>query len=114
MTHLWKTSETYIFDMPEQRIMDVYGKNVRHPLAPYLKILNPKVTHVRFDEKYAAVLVDVDIPKYPDSHPYFTPDDLHTLLETYMAYSNMSYREIADWYKERTVNINDKDELVEN
>lgn len=89
--------------MPEQRIMGVYGKNVRYPLAPYLKILNPKVTHVRFHDKYAAVLVDVDIPKYADKYPYFTSDDINTLLETYMAYANMSYEEIANWYRERAV-----------
>ncbi len=112
MTHLWKTSETFVFDMPEQRIMDVYGKNVRYPLAPYLKTLNPKVSHVRFDETQAGVLIEVEIPKYPESHPYFTPDDRHTLLETYMAYANMSYQEIADWYKERTVEINGKKELL--
>lgn len=112
MTHLWKTSETYVFDMPEQRIMDVYGKNVRCPLAPYLKILNPKISEVKFDEKYAAVLVEIGIPKYPDQRPYFNSDDTAQLLETYMAYANMSLQEIMDWYKERTVNINDKDELV--
>lgn len=99
MTHLWKTTETYIFDMPEQRIMDVYGKNVRCPLAPYLKALNPKITHVRFDERYAGVLIDIEIPKYPESHPYFTSEDSGTLLETYMAYANMSLQEIMDWYK---------------
>jgi len=112
MTHLWKTSETYVFDMPEQRIMDVYGKNVRYPLAPYLKILNPKVSHVRFDETQAGVLIEIGIPKYPETHPHFSSDEVSTLLETYMAYANMSYEEIRDWYKERTVNVNEKDELL--
>lgn len=112
MTHLWKTTETYIFDMPEQRIMDVYGKNVRHPLEPYLKTLNPKVTNVRFDEKFPGVLIDIEIPKYPDSYPYFTAEDSSMLLQTYMAYANMSYDEIHDWYRNRTVKINDEDELV--
>jgi len=100
MTHLWKTSETYIFDMPEVRIMDVYGKSVRHPLKPYLMKLNPKVTNVRFCEDGHATLIDIGIPKYPDEHPYFTSDDSHALLVSYMDYANMSYEEIHAWYKD--------------
>ena len=81
--------------------MDVYGKSVRHPLKAYLKILNPKITDVRFCEDGPGVYIDVAIPKYPDEHPYFNQDDVLQLLETYMAYANMSYQEISAWYEER-------------
>ncbi len=106
MTHMWLHKEVYHFDMPEQRIMDVYGKNVRHSLRVYLKLENPKVTDVQFDEHYAGVNVIVEVPKYPEGgHPYFTPEDRKQLLTTYMDYANMSYAELTEWWQSKIVKV---------
>jgi len=99
MTHMWKSQEVYTFDMPEQRIGDVYVKNARFKLWPYLRAHNPKITKLRFDEQFPGLHIEVDVPKYPESYPYFTKDDSKMLLESYMDYANMTLEEIQAWYK---------------
>lgn len=94
MTNLWKSSEIYTFDIPPQRINDVCGKNAYCSLATYLRLRNPKITDVRFDPKYPLVHVEVAVPKYPKERPYFTNQDTHLLLETYMEYANMQLEEL--------------------
>jgi len=99
MTHLWKSEEKYTFDMPYPRIDDVYGKNARYPLGPYIKAHVPKVSKVEFDATMPGVHVTVGVPKYPESYPFFTDSDVKTLLDSYMNYANMSNEEIQAWYK---------------
>lgn len=104
MTHLWKSSQTYTFDIPPNRTDDIYGKNTWHSLRAYIISNNPKVTDVRFDDRYPLVHIDVDQAKHCD-HPYFTSDDIKHLLETYMTYANYSYKEIREWYTENSTPI---------
>mgnify|MGYP001819105703 CR=1 FL=1 len=99
MTHLWKSEETYTFDMPIPRIEDVYVKNAYAPLAPYIKYYNPKVSKVEFDTTMPGVHVTVPIPKYPEERPHFGSEDVQKLLETYMDYANMTREEITNWYR---------------
>ena len=98
---MWKSKEEYLFDMPGSRIDDVYGKNARLPLWPYIKIHNPKVTKIFFDARSPGLHVEIGIPKYPKEYPYFTPEDTNKLLKTYMDYANMSHDELAEWYKQQ-------------
>ena len=104
MTHLWKSEEKYTFDMPGPRIEDVYGKNAMFPLEPYLKVHNPKVSEIKFDSKYPLVHVIVAVPKYPESYPFFTDEDVKTLLDSYMNYANATGEEIQAWYKTKSTN----------
>lgn len=99
MTHLWKSEEKYTFDMPIPRIEDVYVKNAFAPLGPYLKYHNPKVTKVEFDATMPGVHITVHVPKYPESRPHFTDEDVKTLLDTYMNYANSTREEIRAWYQ---------------
>ena len=103
MTHLWKSEEKYTFDMPEQRIPDVYGKNARWPLGPYIKAHVRKVSNVEFDPTMPGVHITVGVPKYPESYPFFTDTDVKALLDAYMNYANASPEEMAAWYKTNTV-----------
>ena len=100
MTHLWKTKEIWTFDIPsEHRLRDVYWKSARWSLRKYLQVENPKVTDVKFDERYLAVHVEVAHPKYPKEHPYFTNDDVNKLLESYMWYANATDEEVMAWFQ---------------
>ena len=102
MTHLWKSEETYTFDIPSlQRVQDVYWKNAMLPLEGYLKAHIPKITRIKFDEKLPLLHVIVTIPKYPTDKPFFGEEDVKTLLETYMRYANSSVKEISEWYSNR-------------
>jgi hypothetical protein len=101
MTHLWKSEERYTIDMPEVRIDDVYGKNARFPIGPYIKYYNPKVSKVEFDATMPGMHITVSIPKYPESYPYFTEEDVKTLLESYMNYANSTREEMHAWYKNK-------------
>ena len=96
---MWKDKEEYIFDMPGSRISDVYEKNSRVPLWPYLKAHNPKITGMRFHETMPGLYVEVGHPKYPKDYPYFTNEDQATLLETYMNYANATIEDMQAWYK---------------
>ena len=103
MTHLWQSQEVYTFDVPPPRTEDIHGKNIYVKLELYIKMHNPKVTNVRFDEKWPLVHMDVDIPKYPDERPYFTSEDTRQLLDSYMTYANMSREELHEWMQSITV-----------
>ena len=102
MTHLYKRLEVYHFDMPECRIMDVYGKSARNSIGTYLQFFNPKITNVCWDEKYPGLDIEVETPKYPKERPYFTEQDQMTLLKTYMDYANMSQEELIEWFNNTT------------
>lgn len=105
MTHLWKSEETYTFDIPDGRIQDVYGKNGYFSLDYYIRMNNPKVSEVKFDPKYHLVHVIVSVPKYPeDGHPYFTQEDTMTLLRTYMEYANATRGEMREWFDSMRIN----------
>lgn len=104
MTHLWKSKEEYTFDMPGLRVDDVYGKNARLPLWPYLKHYNPKISEIKFDKTLPLLHVVIEVPKYPKSRPYFNNEDVKTLLETYMNYANATLEEISAWYKTKSRN----------
>lgn len=103
MTHLWKSTETYVFDIPSKdRLVDVYWKSAHVRLELYIKWHVPKVTKVRFAEDGLGVFIDVDIPKYPEERPYFTDEDVSTLLKTYMDYANSSLDELMIWLRDIT------------
>lgn len=104
MTHLWKSSQTYTFDIPPNRTDDIYGKNVWNSLRAYMMSNNPKVTDVKFDDHYPLVHIEVNMAKYCD-RPYFTSDDVGRLLETYMTYANYSHEELKDWYRENSTPV---------
>jgi len=53
---------------------------------------------MHFDSKGTGTHIEVEIPKYPETKPYFTEDDQKMLLESYMEYANMSIEEIREWY----------------
>jgi len=101
MTHLWKSAQTYTFDMPRPRVQDVYVKSMYNPLRPYIISKNPKVTNVKFDSYYPLVHIEIEQPKYCDE-PYFSEEDVGNLLQTYMDYANMSREEIRDWYQKHS------------
>lgn len=100
MTHLWKTSETWSFDIPSKhRLVDVYWKNTHWLLKIYLQLHgNTKVTEVRFDATRLGVHVEIAHPKYPEERPYFTDGDVSKLLKTYMNYANATHEEMMEWW----------------
>lgn len=99
MTHLWKSREIYTFDVPSaKRVVDVYWEaNALHPIHFYLRYHNHKISNIRYDDTLLLVHIEIDIPKYPKEHDYFTTDDEDMLLKTWMDYLNATQQEIMEW-----------------